>query len=64
MHFVAKSGPEALGLARRLLSFLPSNNSEEAPIMEESRNSSIGPDESFNFLVPDDPKVPYESISK
>ena len=60
VHFVAKSGPEALGLARRLLSFLPSNNSEEAPILEESRNSVIGPDESFNFIVPDDPKIPYD----
>ena len=60
VHFVAKSGPEALGLARRLLSFLPSNNSEEAPIIETSRNSVIGPDESFNFIVPEDPKKPYD----
>ncbi len=60
VHFVAKSGPEALGIARRLLSFLPSNNSEEAPIMESNRQSIIGPDESFNTLVPTDPRIPYD----
>lgn len=60
VHFVAKTGPEALGIARRLLSFLPSNNSEEAPIIEANRQSVIGPDESFNNLVPEDPKVPYD----
>ncbi len=60
VHFVAKSGPEALGIARRLLSFLPSNNSEEAPILESGRQSVIGPDESFNDIVPEDPRIPYD----
>lgn len=60
VHFVAKTGPEALGIARRLLSFLPSNNTEEAPIIESSRNTIIGPDESFSTVVPEDPKVPYD----
>ena len=60
VHFVAKSGPEALGIARRLLSFLPSNNSEEAPILDANRQSVIGPDESFNNIVPDNPRVPYD----
>lgn len=60
VHFVASSGPDALGIARRLLSFLPSNNSEEAPINESARQGVIGPDESLNFIVPDSPKMPYD----
>ncbi len=60
VHFVASSGPEAMKIARRLLSFLPSNNMEEAPLDETMRESIIGPDEAFNNIVPDDPRVPYD----
>lgn len=60
VHFVAKSGPEALAIARRLLSFLPSNNTEEAPIAENWRQEVIGPDEAMNGIVPDNPKTPYD----
>lgn len=60
VHFVAKSGPEALAIARRLLSFLPSNNSEEAPIIESNRQEVIGPDESLNHIIPESNKTPYD----
>ncbi len=60
VHFVASSGPEAMKIARRLLSFLPSNNSEEALIDNTTRTNVFEPDESFNFIVPDDPRMPYD----
>lgn len=60
VHFVAQTGPEALNIARRLLSFLPSNNSEEAPILGSNRQNVMGPDKSFNDIVPDDPRMPYD----
>ncbi len=60
VHFVADNGPHAMQIARKLLSFLPSNNSEEAPIIYENRKTSLGPDESLNSIIPDNPRQPYD----
>jgi methylmalonyl-CoA carboxyltransferase large subunit len=45
-------------LCRRLLSFLPSNNLEDAPRLPYEERPE--PDPAVNSLVPDDTKVPYD----
>jgi propionyl-CoA carboxylase beta chain len=58
-HFVAEDDRHCLQLIRQLLSFLPSNNLEEPPIVE----SSDPPDReeaSLNQLVPEEPDQPYD----
>jgi methylmalonyl-CoA carboxyltransferase large subunit len=60
VHFTAKSGQEALNLCRRLLSFLPSNNTEEPPHIPELSTGILGPEEHLRNLIPDDTKEPYD----
>ena len=58
-HLSAETEEEGLALAKKLLSYLPQNNNEEAPrIIPED---SIGRmDESLNTLIPDGPNSPYD----
>jgi methylmalonyl-CoA carboxyltransferase large subunit len=58
VHFVAKDDEEALYTCRRLLSFLPSNNMEDPPRL--AYDPTLEPDPSLNYIVPTDPKVPYD----
>src|ERR1700733_6744728 len=58
VHFVAQNDEEALQLCRRLLSFLPSNNLEDAPRMPH--NLSLESDAELNGIVPVDTKVAYD----
>ena len=58
VHFVAQNDEEALQLCRRLLSFLPSNNLEDAPRMPH--NLSLESDAEMNGIVPVDTKVAYD----
>jgi methylmalonyl-CoA carboxyltransferase large subunit len=60
VHFVAESGPEAIELTKRLLSFLPSNNSEDPPFFPELHDEEIGPVEGLEALVPENPREPYD----
>jgi methylmalonyl-CoA carboxyltransferase large subunit len=60
VHFEAESEEHAMELARKLLSFLPANNTEEAPIIQESRQEAIGPVKKLNTLIPDNPRQPYD----
>jgi propionyl-CoA carboxylase beta chain len=58
-HFAADSDEHALLLVRELLSFIPSNNTEDAPRVE----TSDPPDrrvESLNTLVPEASNQPYD----
>ncbi|HWS88547.1 MAG TPA: acyl-CoA carboxylase subunit beta [Pyrinomonadaceae bacterium] len=58
-HFAADSDEHALLLVRELLSFIPSNNMEDAPRVE----TSDPPDrrvESLNTLVPEASNLPYD----
>ncbi len=58
-HFRAPDDAAALSLLRRLLSFLPQNNTESPP----SRASSDDPnraEERLNRIVPADPNKPYD----
>jgi acetyl-CoA/propionyl-CoA carboxylase carboxyl transferase subunit len=58
-HFTADSDPDALQLARRLLSYLPLNNLEEPPSA-----ASVAPPESaaseLPRVVPEDSNAPYD----
>lgn len=58
VHLIAQNDAEALQLCRRLLSFMPSNNLEDAPRM--AFNARVKPDNDFNGIVPVDPKVAYD----
>jgi propionyl-CoA carboxylase beta chain len=58
-HFSAENEEHTLALIRELLSFIPDNNLEDPPEQE----TSDPPDrvnEELNFMVPDDPNLPYD----
>ena len=57
--FTAKTEKEAMEMIRTLLSFLPSNNTEEAPRVE--CNDPIDRmDDLLNEIIPDDPNKAYD----
>ena len=58
VHFVAEDDAEAIFICRRLLSFLPSNNMEDAPRLPFM--GTLEPDPAVNDIVPIDPKVAYD----
>jgi len=58
VHLIAEDDDGALALARRLLSFLPSNNLEDPP--RSSYTSELDSDPELNDLVPTEPKVAYD----
>lgn len=60
VHFTAKNGPDALALCRKLLSFLPSNNTEAPPSLQTEESRIMGPEEHLRNLIPEDPKEPYD----
>ncbi|MDR0453387.1 MAG: acyl-CoA carboxylase subunit beta [Deferribacteraceae bacterium] len=60
VHFVADNERHAADITRKLLSFLPSNNYEEAPIIREDRQTDLLPDEYLNSVIPDNPRQPYD----
>jgi propionyl-CoA carboxylase beta chain len=58
-HLAAGDEAAALGMTRRILSFLPQNNLE-GPTAVESRDPVDRHDEGLNEIVPDDPSKPYD----
>ena len=58
VHFVTDNDDHALGVAKKLLGFLPSNNLEDAP--RQPWDFEIGRDDGLNNVVPDDPKQSYD----
>jgi acetyl-CoA carboxylase carboxyltransferase component len=59
VHFIAEDDRHAVRIAQQLLSFLPSNNTEEAP-HRLSDNLVLDHDEALNALVPADPSEPMD----
>ncbi|HVR37907.1 MAG TPA: acyl-CoA carboxylase subunit beta [Thermoanaerobaculia bacterium] len=58
-HFAAESDEDCIALIRELLSFLPSNNLEEAPLAKT--NDDINRvDPQLDSFVPENPNQPYE----
>src|ERR1700720_1858452 len=58
-HFVAPDDADYLAMIRELMSFLPSNNLEDAP-RRATFDSPPRRDESLNTLVPEDAQQPYD----
>ena len=57
-HFVADDEKEGLLLIRKLLSYLPQNNMEDAPLAEcEDPIDRL--DDELNSIIPDNPNKPY-----
>nr|WP_236777876.1 carboxyl transferase domain-containing protein [Anoxybacter fermentans] len=58
-HFTASSEEECMEQVRRLLSFIPSNNLEDAP-MGLAKNGEIFDENAVKDLIPDHPNKPYD----
>ncbi|TLX72366.1 methylmalonyl-CoA carboxyltransferase [Labilibacter sediminis] len=60
-HFVSDNDEQTLMMIRELLSFLPSNNMEETPIIP-SGDKTDREDENLQEMVPADPNKPYNML--
>lgn len=58
-HFAAENEEDCIKQIRYLLSFLPSNNMEDAPIVDTGDDPNRQ-DESLNTVIPDNPNAPYD----
>ncbi len=58
-HFKVKSEEEGLLLIRKLISYLPQNNLEEAPMIENS-DPIDRVDDNLNTVIPDNVNQPYD----
>ncbi len=58
-HFAVDNEEEGIAMLRRLISYLPSNNMEEAPtvVCEDPINRL---EDSLNQIIPDNPNKPYD----
>ncbi len=60
VHFVAESGGEGIEIAKRLLGFLPSNNTDDPPFVEEDHEETVDADEAMNTIVPENSRTAYD----
>ena len=60
-HFLAENEEEGISIIRNLLSYLPSNNLEEAPIVACSDPIDRLEDR-LNEIIPDNPNLPYNMM--
>jgi methylmalonyl-CoA carboxyltransferase large subunit len=58
IHFIADDDQQAIAICQKLLSFLPSNNLDDPPVLET--NGNVDPDPALNGIVPVDGKQPYD----
>jgi len=58
-HFIASSEEEGIAVIKKLLSFLPSNNMEDPPVVETGDDPNRT-DEHLAEIIPDDPDKPYD----
>jgi methylmalonyl-CoA carboxyltransferase large subunit len=58
VHFIAENDEDAVFICKRLLSFLPSNNLEDAPRLQFE--GGVDADPELNAIVPVDGKVAYD----
>ncbi len=58
VHFIADNDVEAIQICKRLLSFLPSNNTDDPPHYASTEFAI--PDEAMNEVVPEQPKASYD----
>ena len=58
-HFVSRDDADCCAMIRELMSFLPSNNLEDAP-RRATNDPADRREESLNSIVPEDPQKPYD----
>ena len=58
-HLASDSEGEALYMVRKLFSYLPQNNMEDPPFVQNG-DDPLRMDESLDSLIPDDPSKPYD----
>ncbi len=58
-HFVAQTDAEAIAIAKRLLTYLPSNNAEEPP-HDLTTPLNIADDEGMNDIIPESNATPLD----
>jgi acetyl-CoA carboxylase carboxyltransferase component len=58
-HFAAEGEEDAIFLVQKLLSYLPSNNMDDAPVVL-SEDDPLRTDEALDALVPEEPNKPYD----
>jgi propionyl-CoA carboxylase beta chain len=58
-HFLAHDDAECLRMVRRLMSYIPSNNRDDAPA-ESANDPADRADAALDTLVPADPQMPYD----
>ena len=58
-HFVAEDDHDAIRVVHRLLSYLPSNNTEDPP-HQPSEDIALDRDDYMNDLLPEDPSEPMD----
>ena len=60
-HYLAENENDAIEYVKALLSFLPSNNMDEAPSFPATESAEISPsDRALDSLIPDNPNKPYD----
>ena len=58
-HFACETGDEGLSVIRKLISYIPQNNLEEAPVLPcEDPIDRL--EDSLNEIIPDSPNQPYD----
>ena len=58
-HFACEDEDDCIAKIRELLSFLPSNNMEDAPAIDPTDDPDRQ-DEDLNTVIPDNPNAPYD----
>ena len=58
-HFACENDEDAIGQIKRLLSFLPSNNMEDPPVVNAGDNPKRT-DPALNAIIPDNPNQSYD----
>jgi acetyl-CoA carboxylase carboxyltransferase component len=58
-HFIAEDDQQAIALVKRLLAYLPSNNTEDPP-HRLADGIDESPDPGIDDLIPDDPSAPLD----
>ncbi len=58
-HFAAENEEEGIATLKKLLSFLPQNNREEAPL-RPTADPYNRVDDALNSIIPDNPNKPYD----
>ena len=58
-HFLAEDEESCLAMVRQLLSYVPQNNMEDAPL-QETHDDPQRMDEALNSIVPDNANKPYD----